>query len=145
MKKDEECLFCQIVSGKVDSYSVFEDKDTFAFLDASPIFFGHILLVPKKHYRSISEIPNDTIGILFSNVKPLAKALEIALGADGTLIAVNDKVSQSKPHLHIHIIPRKFGDGFRGSFWPRYKYPSREAAIKIQDKIKEALSQLKSE
>ncbi len=138
-KKDEECLFCQIISGKSESYSVFQDRETLAFLDLSPVFFGHILLVPKRHYGSIAEIPDKTIAVLFTNVKTLSKALETALGADGTLIAINDKVSQSKPHLHIHIIPRKFRDGFRGFFWPRHRYPNKEAIILTQKKITDAL------
>jgi histidine triad (HIT) family protein len=91
----------------------------------------------------MAEIPDKTIGILFSNVKLLTKALENALHANGTLIAINDKVSQSKPHLHIHVIPRKFGDGFRGTFWPRYRYHSKEEIIKMQEKIKEALKSIK--
>lgn len=143
LKKGEGCLFCQIISGKAESYPVFDDKDTFAFLDTSPVLFGHILLIPKKHYRYIAEIPDKTVGLLFCNAKLLARALEDALDADGTLIAINDKVSQSKPHLHIHVIPRKFGDGFRGTFWPRYRYHSKEDIIKMQEKIKEALKSIK--
>ena len=141
LKKSEECLFCQIISGKAESHPVFDGKEGFAFLDTSPVLFGHILLVPKKHYRHLSEIPDDTVGILFNNVKTLTKALEKALDADGTLIAINDKVSQSKPHLHIHIIPRKFKDGFRGVFWPRYRYKDKEDILKIQGRIIEALKQ----
>ncbi|MGD0728580.1 MAG: HIT family protein [Candidatus Micrarchaeaceae archaeon] len=138
-KKPETCIFCNVVNNEIERYVVFEDSQSIAFLDMKPLFPGHVLLVPKMHYSEIDQIPGKTIDVLFNNVKLLSKAVESSLGADGTFIAVNNKVSQSVPHLHIHIVPRKFKDGLKGFFWPRYKYSSKEEIEKIKDKIANAI------
>lgn len=138
-EKNEACLFCKIINKDAESYPVFEDETTIAFLDVKPLFPGHILLVPKTHYTSYDQVPDKTITILFSNVKILSKALEESLNADGEFIAVNNKVSQSVPHLHIHIVPRKFKDGLKGFFWPRYKYSGPDQIKEIQMKITNSL------
>ena len=136
---NETCTFCRIPKKEIDAHIVFEDKNTVAFLDARPLFPGHLLLVPKGHYKIYEEIPNEIIGELFVNVKTLSKAIEKALESDGTFIAVNNKVSQSVPHVHIHIVPRKFKDGLNGFFWPRYKYNDEEEMKRVQTKITAAL------
>jgi histidine triad (HIT) family protein len=135
----EACLFCRIAKKEAASYMVFEDRLSFAFLDTHPLFPGHILLIPKTHYSSMGEMPDEINGTLFKNVKLLGSALEKALDADGCFIAVNDKVSQSQPHLHIHIVPRRFHDGLKGFFWPRYKYKSEEEIKEVQKRIIDAL------
>ena len=134
-----ECRFCRIIKNKAEAYVVFEDSSTIAFLDINPLFAGHLLLIPKRHYKTFAETPPEVIGGLFNIAKLLSAAIEKGLGADGSFIAMNNKVSQSIPHIHIHIVPRKFKDGFRGSFWPRHAYKDEEEMLQVQKKIKEAL------
>jgi len=117
-----ECKFCQIASKEVSSFVVFEDAISLAFLDYRPLFPGHTLLIPKQHYETLADLPADLIGPFFGNSQRLASAVERGMQAEGTFVAINNKVSQSVPHLHIHIVPRKKGDGLRGFFWPRQKY-----------------------
>jgi histidine triad (HIT) family protein len=117
-----ECKFCQIASEEVSSFVVFEDAISLAFLDYRPLFPGHTLLIPKQHYETLADLPADLIGPFFGNAQRLASAVERGMQAEGTFVAINNKVSQSVPHLHIHIVPRKKGDGLRGFFWPRQKY-----------------------
>lgn len=138
-KSGESCTFCRIIKKEEEAYVLFEDSKTIAFLDLKPLFPGHMLLVPKEHYANIMEIPEQTIGPLFNNVKRLSLALEDSLGAEGEFIAVNNKVSQSVPHMHIHIVPRKFKDGLKGFFWPRYRYNNKEEILRVQEKIVSAL------
>jgi histidine triad (HIT) family protein len=117
-----ECKFCQIASKEVSSFVVFEDAISLAFLDYRPLFPGHTLLIPKQHYETLADLPADLIGPFFGNAQRLASAVERGMQTEGTFVAINNKVSQSVPHLHIHIVPRKKGDGLRGFFWPRQKY-----------------------
>lgn len=135
----EICKFCQIVKKETESYVVFEDDLTLGFLDTRPLFPGHILLIPKTHYSMLAQVPDQTISKLFNNVKKLSAALETGLNSDGSFIAVNNKVSQSVPHLHVHIVPRKFKDGLKGFFWPRYSYKSKEEILQMQETIVKAL------
>jgi histidine triad (HIT) family protein len=121
-----DCLFCRIVSGEVEAPIVFEDADSLAFLDHRPLFPGHTLLIPRRHYPTLMDCPPDATGRLFSNASLLCRAMEDALQAAGSFVAVNNRVSQSVPHLHIHVVPRRPKDGLRGFFWPRGKY--RDAA-----------------
>jgi histidine triad (HIT) family protein len=138
----EACTFCNVINGKEESFKVFEDDKSMAFLDINPLFPGHLLLVPKKHYGNFEELPNGTIADLFCNVKMLSGALEEGLGAEGTFIAINNRVSQSVPHLHIHVVPRRFKDGLRGFFWPRNPYKGRSEILEVQSKIANALKRL---
>jgi histidine triad (HIT) family protein len=135
-----DCLFCQIASRAVESLIVFEDEHTLAFLDHRPLFPGHCLLVPKQHYETLSDLPPNSIGPLFSAAQRLARAVEIGMKAEGSFVAINNRVSQSVPHLHIHIVPRRKKDGLRGFFWPRNRYGSQEEAIAAQAAITEALA-----
>ena len=118
------CLFCRIVAGEVAATMVFEDDVSLAFLDHRPLFPGHCLLIPKKHYETLTDLPEDLIGPLFGNARSLAGAVEQAMGSEGSFVAINNRVSQSVPHLHVHIVPRHKGDGLKGFFWPRRKYES---------------------
>jgi histidine triad (HIT) family protein len=119
-----ECLFCKIAGGELPAAVVFEDANSLAFLDYRPLFAGHCLLVPKRHYETLMDVPADELGPLFANAPHLCSAMEEALGAQGTFVAINNRVSQSVPHLHIHIVPRRPKDGLKGFFWPRRKYES---------------------
>ncbi len=132
------CLFCEIVSGKVSAHIVFEDAACVAFLDHRPLFPGHVLLVPRQHVQTLTELPPNLIQPVFTNVQRLSVAVEQAMSAQGTFIAINNKVSQSVPHLHVHIVPRSKGDGLRGFFWPRRKYAAGEMEVVAQN-IRNAL------
>ena len=117
----EGCLFCDIATHKVEAKIVFEDAISLAFLDYRPLFAGHCLLIPRAHYATLADLPEDLVGPLFLNAQHLTKAVETAMRAEGSFVAMNNVVSQSVPHFHIHIVPRKKGDGLRGFFWPRQK------------------------
>jgi histidine triad (HIT) family protein len=138
--KDEPCLFCRIVSREVEAKIIFEDDISMAFLDVRPLFPGHVLLVPKGHYRTLTDLPAALIGPFFSNAQTLARKVQEVMKAEGTFVAINNIVSQSVPHLHVHIVPRRRSDGLRGFFWPRRPYEEGEMVA-----MHEALSsQLKS-
>jgi histidine triad (HIT) family protein len=122
----DNCLFCSIVSGETPAAIVYEDEDTLAFLDHRPIFPGHSLVVPKKHFETLSDLPTELIGQFFADVQLLARVVEKSMGAEGTFVAMNNKVSQSVPHLHVHVVPRRKKDGLKGFFWPRTKYKEGE-------------------
>ena len=136
------CLFCQVVSGELAARLVFEDQLSIGFLDHRPVFPGHCLLVPKEHYETLADLPNNLIGPVFKNVQLLARAIETAMQAQGTFVAVNNRVSQSVPHFHVHIVPRRRKDGLKGFFWPRHPYRSDEEANLVQSAIRERISQL---
>jgi histidine triad (HIT) family protein len=136
---EENCLFCRIVSGELSAVIVFEDKDSLAFLDHRPLFPGHTLLVPREHYETLTDLPAEHVGPLFQNAQTLARAVESAMEAEGTFVAMNNRVSQSVPHLHIHIVPRRRKDGLKGFFWPRTKYKTPEEMELVQQKIGAAL------
>ncbi len=132
------CRFCQIASHA--NYVVFEDDLSIAFLDYKPLFVGHTLLIPKAHYETLGDLPSDLVGPFFSNVQLLARAVEQAMAAEGTFVAINNRVSQSVPHLHVHIVPRRKKDGLRGFFWPRQAHPSEERMRQAQEAILQFLS-----
>ncbi len=119
---------------------VFADAVSLAFLDFRPLFPGHCLLIPKQHFETLSDLPKELIGPLFSNAQILAAAIQQTMEADGTFVAMNNIISQSVPHFHIHIVPRRKGDGLRGFFWPRHKYANEEEMSSVQ---KGLIAQLK--
>lgn len=121
------CVFCQIVEGATPGFVVFEDEAVMAFLDTRPLFHGHVLLVPRRHVATLDEVGDELIVPLFSTARLLARAMR-EFGAQGSFVAMNNVVSQSVPHLHVHVVPRTKGDGLRGFFWPRTKYADGEAA-----------------
>ena len=133
------CLFCQIASGEIPASMVFEQPGCLAFLDHRPLFPGHCLLIPKSHIETLADLPPPEIGPLFGNAQRLARAMEEGLGAEGSFVAVNNRVSQSVPHLHIHVVPRKKKDGLKGFFWPRGKYASEEETEAVRAKLEQAL------
>lgn len=138
------CLFCQAVSGELAVRLVFEDEMSIAFLDHRPVFPGHCLLIPKAHYETLSDLPSELLAPLFSNAQLLSRAVESGLEAHGTFVAMNNRVSQSVPHLHVHIVPRRRKDGLRGFFWPRYPYQSEADADAVQNSIREAVEKLRT-
>lgn len=125
MSKD--CLFCDIIAGTVSAHRVLETDDVVGFLDVRPVFKGHTLLVPREHVVTLSDLPEPLIVPLFSAAQSVADAITSGLGAQGTFVAMNNIVSQSVAHLHVHVVPRTKGDGLRGFFWPRTTYADGEA------------------
>jgi histidine triad (HIT) family protein len=136
------CVFCRINNRKTSNFIVFEDTFTIAFLDHRPLFPGHLLLIPKDHYETLMDLPNDLILPLFTNAKLLAQVVKNGTGAEGIFIGINNRVSQSVPHLHIHIVPRQRGDGLKGFFWPRHPYQDQKDMEKVQANLKKALKQI---
>lgn len=121
------CLFCGIIAGTTPATIVLETDDVVGFLDVRPVFKGHTLLVPREHIVTLSELPETLMVPLFGTAQRLADAITSGLGAQGTFVAMNNVVSQSVAHLHVHVVPRTKGDGLRGFFWPRTKYAAGEA------------------
>jgi len=121
-----DCPFCAICRGELAASVVLRDEHVCAFLDTRPVFKGHVLVTPHEHVADLLALPRAEMEPLLSAVQRIAAALESGLSADGSFAAVNTKISQSVPHLHVHVVPRRKGDGLRGFFWPRTKYESDE-------------------
>jgi histidine triad (HIT) family protein len=136
MTAHEGCTFCALAASL--GYVVFEDEISIAFLDHRPLFVGHTLLVPKAHYETLADLPRELLGPFFSNAQLLARAVERAMQAEGSFVAINNRVSQSVPHLHVHIVPRRKKDGLRGFFWPRIAHPDEAAMRQAQAAIRAA-------
>lgn len=139
----ENCLFCRIVAGEIPAVVVFADKNTMAFLDHRPLFPGHTLLVPRKHCETLADLPAELVGPLFTNAQLLSRVVQSAMEAEGSFVALNNRVSQSVPHLHVHVVPRRKKDGLKGFFWPRTKYKDEAEMELVQQKIAQALAQEK--
>jgi len=137
------CKFCLIVSGESSASIVLDDECCLAFLDSRPLFHGHCLLVPRDHYETLQGLPEFLIGPLFSDAKLLCRAVEETMSAEGTFVAINNKISQSVPHLHVHVVPRRKKDGLRGFFWPRYRYADEEQMRETAEKIRAAVGELR--
>jgi histidine triad (HIT) family protein len=137
------CLFCGVVSGEIPAVIVYEDKTSVAFLDHRPLFPGHVLLVPREHFETLGDLPLAQVGPFFTNVQMLSRAVESAMEAEGSFVAMNNRVSQSVPHLHVHVVPRRRKDGLKGFFWPRTKYKSDEEMEIVREKISSKIKQQK--
>ena len=135
-------MFCAIVAGDVDATIVLRDAAAGAFLDTRPLFKGHVLVVPRAHVATLTDLPPIDLGTFFAAVQQIARAVEVGLGADGTFVAINNKVSQSVPHLHVHVVPRRKKDGLRGFFWPRNPYRDDAHAEEIQEALRAAVRSL---
>jgi histidine triad (HIT) family protein len=134
------CVFCAIAAGEIPAHRVLDDELCVAFLDARPLFPGHVLVIPRQHRETIVDLRPDELDALFGNVQRLCPAIEKALDAEGTFVAMNNRVSQSVSHAHVHVVPRRKGDGLRGFFWPRQRYATEAEAAGIAAKVKTALT-----
>src|SRR5688572_12402743 len=129
---DDNCLFCRIVSEDLPATIVYEDTHSIAFLDQRPLFPGHTLLVPREHVETLGDVSPTLVDPYFKAAQLLSRVVESALEAEGTFVAMNNRVSQSVPHLHVHIVPRRRKDGLKGFFWPRTKYRNEEEMLAIK-------------
>jgi histidine triad (HIT) family protein len=134
-----DCVFCEIVAGERPAHIVFEDETALGFLDSRPLFKGHTLIVPREHIETLSDLPAGLLGPFFAHAQRMARVMETGLDAAGSFVALNNKISQSVPHLHVHVVPRNRKDGLRGFFWPRTKYASDAEAAEIADRLRSAL------
>ena len=134
------CTFCAIASGDLPAARVLEDDLSVAFLDARPLFHGHVLLVPRAHIETLPDLPASDVGPFFERAQRLSVAVRDAMEAAGTFVAINNVVSQSVPHLHVHVVPRRFKDGLRGFFWPRSKYADDAERDAVAQRIRAALA-----
>jgi histidine triad (HIT) family protein len=133
------CVFCDVIEGRTQAHEVWRDDVVVAFLDRSPVFPGHTLVVPRRHVVTLPDLPPDDVGPFFERVRTIAAVMPTALDAHGTFVANNNVVSQSVAHLHVHVVPRRRKDGLRGFFWPRQKYADGEAT-EVAARLREALA-----
>jgi histidine triad (HIT) family protein len=135
-----DCLFCRIAAGTTSAHVVASDELTVAFLDIRPLFKGHVLVIPRAHYQTLADLPASLVGPLFAQVQRISAVMPIALGAQGSFVAMNNVVSQSVPHVHVHVVPRTKGDGLRGFFWPRGRYADDDEAADYARRLATALA-----
>jgi len=140
MPAKAQCAFCAIINGSAAAEVVYRGDDLIAFLDHKPLFHGHVLLVPTVHMRLLSDLPPPQLAAFFGTAQRLERAVEDGLGVDGSMILINNVVSQSVPHLHLHVIPRVKGDGLRFWLGPRHPYDAEHPAAGCAAKIRAALS-----
>lgn len=136
VENKQACVFCQIVAGVEPAHEVWRDDHVVAFLDRVPLFHGHVLVVPLGHVETLPELAADQLAPLFQSAQRISEAMMGALGAEGSFVAMNNTVSQSVPHLHVHVVPRTKGDGLKGFFWPRHKYGNEEQMESVAAKIR---------
>ena len=140
MSSSGQCTFCRIARGDLSAHTIFADDEFVAFLDHRPLFPGHCLLVPREHRETLLDLPAEQGAKLFTHTQRLSRAVEVGLLSDGFFIAINNRVSQSVPHLHVHVVPRRKKDGLKGFFWPRHGYASEADMTATQGRIIAALS-----
>ncbi len=136
----DACAFCPIVAGEAPAQVVLDDECCLAFLDVRPLFPGHTLVVPRTHHETLADLPPELVGPLFGRVRRLARAVEEGLGAGGSFVACNNRVSQSVAHVHVHVVPRTRGDGLRGFFWPRRGYDDEAHREQVAERLRRALA-----
>ena len=137
---ENTCIFCSIIAGSTPAEVVLDEEQVLAFLDARPVFPGHVLVVPREHHVTLPDLPAALLPVVFGAAQRVAAAVVDGLEADGSFVAMNNVVSQSVPHLHVHVVPRRRKDGLRGFFWPRQKYESDGAMAEVARKIRAALA-----
>jgi histidine triad (HIT) family protein len=142
---EQGCAFCRVVRGEAASHIVLADEISLGFLDHRPLFRGHALLVPREHVPTLADLPPGVVGPFFTNVQILARAMEVGLGAEGSFVAVNNRISQSVPHLHVHVVPRRRQDGLRGFFWPRQRYASDAEMARVGELLRSAVALLRDD
>ena len=135
-------MFCDIAAGLIPAHVVLDDAEAVAFLDSRPVFKGHVLVAPRLHVRTLADLPMAAVGPFFLRVQRVSAVMPAALGCQGTFVAANNVVSQSVPHLHVHVVPRTKGDGLRGFFWPRQRYESDAEAGEYADRIRSVLAEV---
>jgi histidine triad (HIT) family protein len=135
----DDCIFDEIIAGARPAFWVLDEPELVGFLDARPVFEGHTLVVPRQHVSTIGDLPAGLVGPFFDAGRRVARAQRHALGADGTLFLLNDVVSQSVPHVHLHLVPRRRRDGLRGFLWPRGRYANDAAAAAVAERLRDAL------
>lgn len=133
------CRFCDVVEGRSEAFVVFDTVSSLAFLDARPLFAGHTLVVPKAHYEGLADLPAETARRFVLDLQIVVRGVETATSAEGSFTAINHRVSQSVPHLHVHVVPRRHKDGLRGFFWPRQAHPDPREMRAVQQRIQEAI------
>ncbi|MBV9947851.1 MAG: HIT domain-containing protein [Myxococcales bacterium] len=133
------CEFCSIAAGEAPAHRVFAADGCVGFLDIRPVFPGHVLVVPDSHREAFGDLAGEEVAGLFLAAQRISAAVERGLGADGTFVALNNRVSQSVPHVHVHVVPRRKKDGLRGFFWPRHPYAGDEEAERVAEKIRAAM------
>jgi histidine triad (HIT) family protein len=139
-RQEVSCIFCQILEKKLPAHVVLDDDVVLAFLDRTPLFHGHVLVIPRTHVVTLPELKPEIVGAFFQRVQLIAAAMPGALKAEGTFVAMNNVVSQSVPHLHCHVVPRTKGDGLKGFFWPRKKYAGDEEMASVAEKLRASVS-----
>jgi histidine triad (HIT) family protein len=144
-RKMAACVFCQIANGELEAYEILRDDVALVFLDKRPLFPGHCLVVPLVHHETLVDLPAAMLGPFFTAVQQVATIVQRGMLAQGTFVAVNNTVSQSVPHLHVHVVPRNKKDGLRGFFWPRTQYRGAEEMTEVQGRLVAARNSLKSE
>ncbi|HVF31966.1 MAG TPA: HIT family protein [Acidimicrobiales bacterium] len=137
---EKPCAFCAIAAGDLAAALVLDEPEVLAFLDVRPVFPGHVLVVPRDHHETLPDLPVAQLPVLFGAAQRVAAAVLPALEADGSFVAMNNTVSQSVPHLHVHVVPRRRKDGLRGFFWPRQKYDDDAAMHATAARIRDALT-----
>jgi len=142
---EDNCLFCRIVSGELPATIVYEDDNSVAFLDHRPLFPGHTVLIPREHVETLGDLSAKLVAPYFEAAQLLSRAVESAMDAEGTFVAMNNRVSQSVPHLHVHVVPRRRKDGLKGFFWPRTKYKNDEELEEVKKKITTAIKKIKTQ
>jgi histidine triad (HIT) family protein len=130
------CAFCAVADGSLPARIVVADDDIVAFLDHRPLFPGHVLVIPRDHIPTLLELDDRLLSPVLATARRVAAAMGPVLGAEGTFVAMNNTVSQSVPHLHVHVVPRRRGDGLRGFFWPRHRYESDEQADDVAARLR---------
>ena len=133
------CIFCKIAGGEIAAEIVHENEHCIVFLDSAPLFPGHALVCPKQHFDTLMDVPSALLTPLFETAQVMARAVEAGLGAEGSFVAINNKISQSVPHLHVHVIPRRRKDGMKGFFWPRRPYASDEERSQTAELLRQAV------
>ncbi len=133
------CTFCRILQGDLSAHVIADEPSFFAFLDHQPLFPGHVLVVPKAHVETLTDLPPSDAGPLFQLVQRVARGVEVGMKADGFFMAANNRVSQSVPHLHVHVVPRRKKDGLKGFFWPRHGYTGQDEMARVREAIAAAM------
>lgn len=134
-----DCIFCLMIRGERPTPVVYQSDVAFAFLDHRPLFPGHCLVLPRLHIETLVDLPGDLIGPFFTEVRLVTEAVQKAMAAQGTFVAMNNRISQSVPHLHIHVTPRNRGDGLRGFFWPRTRYEDDDHLERVRSLLEETI------